>query len=657
MNKPERAGASTAFKPFIPSEANLPEITVKAVLLGVTLTVILAGANAYLGLFAGMTVSASIPAAVISMGVLKLFRKSNILENNIVQTCASAGEALAAGVIFTIPALVLLKTWTHFDFLQTTLISGFGGILGVLFTVPLRRALIVEEPLQFPEGIACAEVLESGERGGAGLKLVAGAAAVAALFKLAQTGFQLWNETAEWSTGLFGGKSLFYIGSDLSPALVAVGYIVGLNIAMLVFLGGVLNFWVAIPILAWRHGGIPAGQSPADYALALWSSRTRYLGVGAMVVGGLWALVRMRGSVLSGARSGLEAYRRLKGGAAATIARTDRDIPMQWVLAAVAVSIVPLFFLYHFLVGHTDMSLGMAIVMAVFGFLFSAVSGYMTGLVGSSNNPVSGVTIATMLFASLLLLSVFGATGASGAAAAILIGAVVCCAAAIAGDNLHDLKTGYLVGATPWKQQVMLIVGVCAAALVMAPILNLLLAAYGIGPVTAAHPNSLTAPQAALMAAVAKGVFEGGLPWKMVFLGMALAVAIIALDLILEKRGSEFRAPVLAVAVGIYLPLELSTPIIAGGVVAHLVQRSLAGRPSGGTAAEKKDLDQRGMLLSSGLIAGEALVGIFLAVPIVLTGRSDALAVFGRHSSAVPGLVILALIVLGLHRLAAPRTR
>ncbi|HVC09788.1 MAG TPA: oligopeptide transporter, OPT family [Elusimicrobiota bacterium] len=655
MPKQEEARESKSFKPFIPASANFPEITVKAVVLAVLLTVILAGANAYLGLFAGMTVSASIPAAVISMGILKFFKKSNILENNIVQTCASAGEALAAGVIFTLPALVLLGTWTHFDFLQTTLIAGFGGVLGVLFTVPLRRALIVEQPLQFPEGIACAEVLETGERGGSGVKLVAGAAIVSALFKLAQTGFMLWNETAEWAAGVFGGKSLFYIGGDLSPALVAVGYIVGLNIAFLVLFGGLLNFWVAIPLLAWLHGGVPAGQSAADYALSVWSSQTRYLGVGAMVVGGLWALVRMRGSVFSGIRSGLEAYRRLKDGAAAAVARTDRDIPMQWVLAAVAASVAPLFLLYRFLVGHTVMSLGMAAIMVVFGFLFSAVSGYMTGLVGSSNNPVSGVTIATMLFASLLLLLVFGATGASGAAAAILIGAVVCCAAAIAGDNLHDLKTGYLVGATPWKQQLMLIVGVAVSAVVMAPILNLLLAAYGIGPNTAAHPNSLAAPQAALMAAVAKGVFEGGLPWTMVFIGMGLAVAIIALDLALEKRGSAFRTPVLAVAVGIYLPLELSTPMIVGGVVAHLVRRALAKRSGGAlTADEEKDLEQRGLLLASGLITGEALVGILLAVPIVLAGRSDVLAVFGAHSSALPGLALLALIVLGFHRLASP---
>ncbi len=641
------------FQPFVPSSTSLPEITLKALILGIVLAVVLAGANAYLGLFAGMTVSASIPAAVISMGVLRLFKKSNILENNIVQTCASAGESLAAGVIFTMPALVLLGTWRRFDFLQTTLIAGFGGILGVLFTVPLRRALIVEEPLQFPEGIACAEVLETGERGGAGVKLVAGAAIVSALFKFGQTGLRLWKETAEWATGLAGKRTLFYIGTDLSPALVAVGYIVGLNIAVLVFAGGILNFWVFIPILTWMHGGVPAGQTATEHALSVWSAQTRYLGVGAMVVGGLWALVRMRSSVTTGIRSGLDAYKKLKDGHADTTERTDRDMPMQWVLVVIVVSILPLYFLYHFLVGHVGMSLGMAVIMVLGGFLFSAVSGYMTGLVGSSNNPVSGVTIATILFASLLLLFVFGATGSTGAAAAILIGAVVACASAIAGDNLHDLKTGYLVGATPWKQQVMLIIGTGVSAFVMAPILNLLLAAYGIGPHTAAHPQSLTAPQATLMASVARGVFEGGLPWTMVFIGMGLAVAIIALDLFLEKRDSSFRAPVLAVAVGIYLPLELSTPIIVGGIVSHFVKRAVARQKGSVSGDAQKDLEQRGLLLASGLITGEALVGILMAIPIVLSGRSDVLAFFGVHGSPLPGLLLLCLVVYGLYRVAS----
>lgn len=467
--------------PYVPASRSLPEITVKAVILGVLLAVILAGANAYLGLFAGITVSASIPAAVISMGVLRLFRRSNILENNIVQTCASAGESLAAGVIFTLPALVLLGRWAQFEFWQTFLIAGFGGVLGVLFTVPLRRALIVEQPLQFPEGVACAEVLETGDRGGAGVKFVAWAALAAALFKFSQTGLRLIAGTAEGATYLFGGRTIAYFGSNLSPALLGVGYIIGLNIAVLVFLGGAINWLVAIPILV-ATTGAPAGMPATEFAGQLWSTQTRYLGVGAMVVGGLWALVRMRGSIFSGVTSGLNAYREMKEGKQRD--RLDRDMPMQWVLIAIVLSIIPLYFLYHFLIGRASISITMAVIMVVAGFLFSAVSGYMTGLVGSSNNPVSGVTIATLLFAALIILGLFGRGLEHGPAAAILIAAVVACAAAIAGDNLHDLKTGHMVGATPWKQQVMLIVGTLVSALVMAPVLNLLLNAYGIGPAT-----------------------------------------------------------------------------------------------------------------------------------------------------------------------------
>ena len=646
-----------AHTPFVPASVSLPEITVKAFVLGIVLAVVLAGANAYLGLFAGMTVSASIPAAVISMGVLRLFPTSNILENNIVQTCASAGESLAAGIIFTLPALVLLGRWARFDFLQTALIGGFGGVLGVLFTVPLRRALIVEQPLQFPEGIACAEVLETGERGGSNVKFVAWAAIVAAIFKFTQTGLRLFADTAEGARYLFGRRTIVYMGTNLSPALVAVGYIVGLNIATLVFLGGAVNWLVAIPMLVWARGGAPAGVSAIDYANHLWSTQTRYLGVGAMIVGGLWALIRMRGSVFSGIQSGMAAYREMKKGIVRD--RLDRDMPMQWVLVAIVVSIVPLFFLYHFLVGAIGMSLAMAVIMVVAGFLFCAVSGYMTGLVGSSNNPVSGVTIATLLFASGVLLLLFGRDRAAGPTAAILIGAVVACAAAIAGDNLHDLKTGYLVGSTPWKQQVMLIVGTLVSALVMAPVLNLLLDAYGIGPVTAAHPQSLTAPQATLMASVAAGVFKGGLPWLMVNLGMGVAALIIAADLWLERRGAEFRMPVLAVAIGIYLPFNLSVPIFLGGLVAFLVHRTLKRRAARGGAAEAeawKEVEQRGILISSGLITGEALVGILMAIPIVLSGRSDVLALWGVQNLVLPGLLILLALLYGIYKASTPAT-
>lgn len=641
------------FTPFVPASKSLPEITVKAFILGIFLAVILAGANAYLGLFAGMTVSASIPAAVISMGVLKMFKNSNILENNIVQTCASAGESLAAGVIFTLPAMVLLGVWGQFNFLDTMLIAGFGGVLGVLFTVPLRRALIVEQPLQFPEGIACAEVLETGERGGSGVKFVVWSAVFSAFFKFSQTGLRLISETAEGAKYLFGKKIVAYFGSNLSPALIGVGYIVGLNIAVLVFLGGIINWLVAIPILVVAHGGAPAGISATAYANQIWSEQTRYLGVGAMVIGGLWALVRMRGSVISGVRSGLEAYKGIKEGG--TTNRLEHDMSMQWVLVIIVLSIIPLYFLYHFLVGSVGMSLTMALIMVIAGFLFSAVSGYMTGLVGSSNNPISGVTIATILFASLLILLLFGNTHSASAAAAIMIGAVVACAAAIAGDNLHDLKTGYLVGATPWKQQFMLIVGTVVSAIVMAPVLNLLLEAYGIGPASPAHPQSLTAPQATLMASVAKGVFQGGLPWTMVIIGMALAVVIIAYDVWLEKRGSNFRAPILAVAVGIYLPLELSVPIFLGGIISAIVKRTIKAKKLDPESETTKEIEQRGMLISSGLITGEALVGILMAIPIVIAGKSDVAALFGVHDFVIPGIIIILALLYAIYKFSIPK--
>lgn len=643
-------------KPFVSGEMSLPEITLKAVVLGIILAIILAGANAYLGLFAGMTVSASIPAAVISMGVLKLFRRSNILENNIVQTCASAGESLAAGVIFTLPALVLLGQWGHFNYLQTALIAGFGGVLGVLFTVPLRRALIVEQPLQFPEGIACAEVLQTGEKGGEGVKYVVWSAVFAAIFKFAQTGLRWIAATAEGASYLFGRKGIAYFGSNLSPALIGVGYIVGLNIAVLVFIGGALNWLVTIPILTAVNGGAPAGISATDYANQLWSDQTRFLGVGAMVVGGLWALIKMKNSVFTGIRSGLEAYKKLKE-EDPVYNRLDQDMSMKWVLIIVVLSIIPLFFLYHFLIGAIGMSLSMAVIMVLAGFLFSAVSGYMTGLVGSSNNPISGVTIATILFSSLLIAFLFGKEHTAGAVAAILIGAVVACAAAIAGDNLHDLKTGYIVGATPWKQQLMLIIGTVTSALVMAPVLNLLLEAYGIGPANAAHPQSLTAPQATLMASVARGVFEGGLPWGMIIIGMVIAVIIIIIDVWLERKGSSFRTPVLAVAVGIYLPFELSVPIFLGGIVSAFVKRTLKKHEKEVDEEKMKVINQRGLLISSGLITGEALVGILMAIPIVVTGSSDVFAFLGVKDLAIPGILLILALLYVIYKVSTSGVR
>ncbi|MGE0591616.1 MAG: OPT family oligopeptide transporter [Vicinamibacterales bacterium] len=641
MNAPRRG-------PYIDASTSLPEVTVKAAVLGALLSMVLGAANAYLGLFAGLTVSASIPAAVVSMAVLKLFRRSNILENNIVQTAASAGESLAAGIIFTVPALVILGAWQEFRYWDVTVVGALGGIIGVMFTIPLRRALIVESPLTFPEGVATAEVLITGDRGGAGVQYLAAAGAAGALFKLGASGLRVWSELFEWAR--FAGGSLVYVGVNLSPALVGVGFIVGLQVATLVFLGGVLNWWVAIPLVVASSGLPPGVESAADAAGALWSTRTRYIGVGAMIIGGIWTLGKVRRSIVDGIRSGLEVYRRTRAGGVTTIPRTERDTPMPWVGAAVAASAVPLYVVFEAAVGSQGVALAMAGLMLVAGFLFSAVAGYMAGLVGSSNNPLSGVTIATVL-TSALLLSLLGTGSAVGPAAAILIGAVVACAGAIAGDNLQDLKAGQIVGATPFRQQIMQVVGVCAASVVMAPVLTLLMTAYGIGVPTAEHPAPLAAPQATLMAAVAGGVFGGGLPWDMVGWGAALGTGIILLDVWLERRGSTFRTPVLAVAVGIYLPLELSTAIFLGGLVAFAAARTRARRRADPDAPDA----QHGLLFAAGLITGEALVGILLAVPIVVAGRADVLSLFGTFDSALPGVVLLCLVMYLLFRAASGR--
>jgi len=621
-----------------------PQLTVKALLLGVALAMVLAGANAYLGLFAGMTVSASIPAAVISMGLLRLFRDSNVLENNIVQTAASAGESIAAGAIFTLPALILLGYWEVFDYWWVCAITGLGGLLGVLFTIPLRRSLIVEQALPYPEGTATAEVLRVGDKPGSGLRVLALAGGLGALVKFIEGGLRLWPGTAQTATITSGG-AVFYAGMNLSPALLSVGYIVGLNVASLVFAGGLISWGIAIPLYSgWfiEPGAYPAADE-VELAFAIWSSKIRYLGVGAMLVGGIWALVSIRGSVFSGIRNGLRVQ---FAAGAEQRPHTEMDMPMHYVLLGIVLFVLPIFALYHTVLGSWAIGLAMTLIMMVAGFLFSAVAGYMAGLVGSSNNPVSGVTIATILFASLLLLWLAGAT-TEAAAAAILIGAVVCCSAAIAGDNMQDLKAGYLLGATPWKQQLAQGIGVISAALIIAPILNLLLAAYGIGPATEAQPNSLAAPQANLMASVASGVLGGQLPWDFIVAGAAIGIVIICGDEILRRRGSSVRMPVLAVAVGIYLPFELSVPIFIGGLIGWAANRGTNATSAYGP----------GVLFAAGLITGEALIGICMAIPIVATGNPDVLAIaIDWPLSTITGLIVFALVGAGLAKFARQKS-
>jgi putative OPT family oligopeptide transporter len=623
-----------------------PQLTVKALLLGIVLAAVLAGANAYLGLFAGLTVSASIPAAVISMAVLRLFSESNILENNIVQTAASAGESLAAGVIFTLPALVILGYWNTFDYFWVSVIAGIGGLLGVLFTIPLRRSLIIEQRLAFPEGAATAEVLKLGEASGGGARFLAWAAVTGAVVKLAETGLRLWSGTAQ-AAAFLGSSTIVYVGTNLSPALISVGYIVGFNIAALLFAGGAISWYVAIPLYSTFFldsdlelaAALANGMPAADLAFEIWTSKIRYLGVGAMLVGGCWALISIRSSLFAGVRSGLRRTQRT----GVQYDHTDHDAPMRLVLCGIALFVLPIFVVYQAIVGSFGIALVMTLMMMVAGFLFSAVSAYMAGLVGSSNNPISGVTIATILVTSLLLLLLIGPSATAGPAAAIMVGAVVCCAAAIGGDNMQDLKAGYLVGSTPWRQQVMQCVGVVSAMLVMAPILNLLLAAYGIGAPTDDRPNALLAPQATLMASVAQGVFGAGLPWGMIGVGAVIAVLIIGLDEYLRRTGAAWRAPVLAVAIGIYLPLELAVPILAGGVIAHFAARR--------HGSERDSRLRHGLLFAAGLITGEALVGIFMAIPIVASGNPDVIALpFGLPSGV--GLIVICAVAAALHRVA-----
>ncbi|MCF7839932.1 MAG: oligopeptide transporter, OPT family [Candidatus Marinimicrobia bacterium] len=620
------------------ANSKIPEITVKSLILGALLSMVLASANAYLGLFAGMTVSASIPAAVISMGILRLFRTHSIQENNIVQTSASAGESLAAGVIFTVPALILMGYWDSFDYWEITKLAALGGILGVLFTIPLRRALILEAKLQFPEGVATAEVLRSGEITAEDRSdpvrmatkredvwIIAKAGLAGGFVKLMEQGFLAWHSALEGATRI--GSSIFGFGSNLSPALISVGYIVGRNISSLIFMGGLISWFVGIPLYTKFHP-MPDGAA-LDNAYDIWNAQIRYMGVGAMVVGGLWSLIKLFPALKQGIQSSLQVYKDRFSTVA--VPKEEQDIPIQWVGIGALLSIIPIAMLYFKVLDNPVFAITLAILMPIFGFLFSAVASYMAGLVGSSNNPISGVTIATILLTSLILLLEMGTGNMAGAAGAILVGAVVCIAAAIGGDNMQDLKTGYLVGATPWKQQVMQMVGVISGALVIGWTLDVLHTAYTIGS------PKLAAPQALLMASVAEGVFKGNLPWTMVIYGALLGVFIIVLDVIQEKRGASFRFPILAVAVGIYLPISLSTPIFIGGMLAHF-----AKKVGGGKRGEKA-----GLLMASGLITGEALMGILVAIPIFITGNKDVWPTMSWVPAGV-GEIVFALVIIWL---------
>jgi len=585
--------------PYVPAETQLTEITVRALVLGGILSIVMGAANTYLGLYAGMTVSASIPAAVISMAILRgLLRRGSILENNIVQTMASTGESLAAGVIFTVPALVMVGAWQEFEFWPTTLITMLGGLLGIVFMVPMRRALIVDRPdLIYPEGVACSEVLIVGEEQGEGIRAIVLGVAIGGLFKFLINGFQIIQGTVEGA--IARGRSVLYAGADMSVALLAVGYIVDLQIALLITFGGAIGWLVALPILGGFEGGVPL-----DHAWELWESKVRYLGVGAMLTGGLHSIWQVRGGIVAGI-TGLKGVR---SGSEGPELRTERNLPLPALLLVFIGTTIATFFFYDYLVGNLGIAAITALLMVLTSFLFVAVATYIAGLVGSSNSPVSGMTICALLIAAAVLLAL-GIKGDVAILATLGIAGVVCCATCTAGDIAQDLKTGLLVGATPAKQQATEIIGAVIPAFFFAPILTLLHGAYGIGT---GEPGSLRAPQAALFASLTEGFFgDGTLEWKLILVGVGIGIALVILNRILIARGSSLRTHVMPVAVGIYLPLSLDIPILIGGLLRHFMRR--AKENDDGSSSH-----DHGVLFGSGLIAGEALMGIGLAIPISL---------------------------------------
>lgn len=583
-----------------PSPSARPELTLRVVVLGLLLSVVMGAANVYVGLYAGMTVSASIPAAVMAMLVFRyVFKDRSILEANQVQTCASAGESLAAGIIFTMPALIIMGTWAEFEFWTVTAVAFTGGLLGILLMIPMRKVFIANSPeLPYPEGIACAAVLESGQSAGddesadAAKGLILGGVLGAAVKALGSF-FGLIGGTLE-GVRAFGDRA-YYLGGDVSPMLVAVGFIVRLNVAVLLFLGGAIGWLVAIPVI----GGVEAFEGNLiDYPVAVWKSHVRYIGVGAMVVGGVASIWAVRGGLV-------EAVRQLTGGASNEGgAERERDLPTGVILVFSVLAAALVGWLYY---GFTDGAAGitvlLTVVMLVAAFFFTAVASYIVGLVGNSNSPVSGMTITAVLMAGGLLWLV-DYEGPKAAIATIGVAAVICCVACTSGDVCNDLKTGALVGATPFRQQIMQIAGVAVASLVMAPVLTLLHENVegGIGG------ENLSAPQAGLFASLARGFSgEQALPWDLVGIGALIGIALLVIDTILKARGAPFRAYVMPIAVGMYLPFSLAPPILLGGIFSALVLRGAASDP------EKEARAERGVLFSSGVIAGEALMGVGLA--------------------------------------------
>lgn len=629
--------------PYIAAEEKIAELTLRSIVLAILLTVLLAMSNAYLALKLGILTSASIPAAIISMGILRLFKNPSILENNAVQTAASAGEAVAGGIVYTIPALIIIGYWHHFDYVTNFFIAAIGGILGVLFSIPLRRVLVNDHSLRFPEGQAIAEVLKSSAEKVSLRDIVLGGV-IGALIELFQIGFKIIANS--WSYWFVAKRSIFGFGAGFSATMIGAGYLIGHDMALSIFLGAVISWLVALPIISQFHPEFLHQYPAHKAAIFLWNSELRYLGIGAMLFAGIWTFIKILKPLLNSMRISFRAFL-TKNHSEIELPRTDKDIPMPFILIGVLMMAAVLFLFFQFMFplaqagldGDFAPSLIFCAVLYVLivGFLFSVITAYFSGMVGVTASPGSSIVIAGILFAAWLLLGLINLVVPlplsvmqikAAEAITIIIGSVVTGIAAIANDNTQDLKVGQLVGATPWKQQIMLLLGVVVSAMVIPPVMQLLFNVYGIAGVMPHEgmdiSQSLPAPTAALLAAITEAVFQNALPWMMMLIGAAVILGVIVCNR-LFKLQRFIQLSILGVAIGMYLPIASSFPLFLGGMIAFFVNWRLHRK--GLEAAEKNQRKQVGTLIACGLVAGSALMDVLLAIPFSMMHSPDALRV------------------------------
>ncbi|HEY9317238.1 MAG TPA: oligopeptide transporter, OPT family [Achromobacter sp.] len=668
----------------VPANVTLPELTFRGVLLGALITVIFTASNVFLGLKVGLTFSSAIPAAVISMSVLRLFKDANILENNMVQTQASAAGTLSS-IIFILPALVMMGHWQGFPFWQTLGICAAGGMLGVMFTIPLRHVMVVQSDLPYPEGVAAAEILRVGSaeraqdaagdagqasgRPGAkpaatGMGDIVTGGVVAAVVSFAASGLRVLGDSV---SGWFAmGGAVFRLPMGFSLALLGAGYLIGIVAGLAMLTGLIISWGIAVPVLT-AMGDIPAGQTLAKYATGLWSSQVRFIGAGVIGVGAIWTLATLFMPMARGVKASFSALTKAGAARAGQAPRTERDLSAGWISIVTLILVAILVITFQVFLSDAPLSAGAiwklvayAVLFAfVFGFLVAAACGYMAGLVGSSTSPISGVGIVAIVLVSLLMLALGGEllgvqNGVQMAIAlSIFSTSAVVAVASISNDNLQDLKTGWLVGATPWRQQVALLIGCVVGAAVISPVLELLYNAYGFAdamPREGMDPaQALSAPQATLMLAIARGIFTHQLNWTMILIGMAVGVGLIVVDEILKRTCRVARIPVLAVGIGIYLPPTVAAPIVAGAMLAWLLERALRRRASAAGKPYEQYADaanRRGVLIASGLIVGESLVGVLMAAIIGAAGTDAPLAIAGEGFASIASYLGLAVFVM-----------